>query len=109
MNLRGMVLPVVDQRRRFGLPPAPRSGRERVMVHTIRGVRAGFIVDSIAQVLRVPRIAVGPAPELSRGEAPLIARVVNLPERNRLVLVLDVARLLDGGEAGALAEMDAAG
>lgn len=109
MNLRGTVLPVVDQRRRFGLPAAPRTGRERVMVHAVGGVRAGFIVDSVARVLRVPQLSVGPAPELSRGEAPLVAGVVNPPGEDRLVLVLDVARLLDGEEAGALAGMEAAG
>jgi purine-binding chemotaxis protein CheW len=109
MNLRGTVLPVVDQRRRFGLPAAPRTGRERIMVHTVGAVRAGFIVDSVARVLRVSRMAVGPAPELSRGEAPLVAGVVSPPDGDRLVLVLDVARLLDREEASELAGMEAAG
>src|SRR5690606_13825389 len=53
MNLRGTVLPIIDQRRRFGLPATPRTGRERIMVHTLEGgVRAGFIVDGVTQVLR---------------------------------------------------------
>ena len=46
INLRGAVLPVVDQRRRFGLPGAERNDRQRIMVFTISGVRTGFIVDS---------------------------------------------------------------
>lgn len=109
VNLRGTVLPVLDQRRRFGLPPQPRTGRERVMVHAVDGVRAGFIVDSIARVLRVPRGAVGPAPDFARDEAPLVAGVVNLPGEDRLILVLDVARLLDRGETGELAGLATAG
>jgi purine-binding chemotaxis protein CheW len=106
MTLRGEVLPVVDLRRRFGLPAVARNGRERVMVHRLPGgARAGFIVDSVAQVLRVLRAAVGPAPELARGEAPLVAGVVARPGEGRLVLVLDVARLLDQDETGELAGM----
>lgn len=109
MNLRGAVLPVLDQRRRFALPPQARTGRERVMVHTVGGLRAGFIVDSIAQVLRVPGAAVGAVPELSQTEVPLVARVVNLPEAGRLLPVLDTARLLDRDEMGELADLAASG
>jgi purine-binding chemotaxis protein CheW len=109
MNLRGAVLPVLDLRRRFALPPVERTGRERVIVHTVDGVQAGFIVDSIAQVLRVPAMSVGFAPDLSQAEAPLVSRVVNLPEEGRLVPVLDVARLLDRDEAGELAGLGETG
>jgi purine-binding chemotaxis protein CheW len=109
MNLRGAVLPVLDQRRRFALPPVDRTGRERVIVHTVDGVRAGFIVDSIAQVLRVPATAVAPAPDLSQTGAPMVSRVVNLTEQGRLVLVLDVGRLLDREETGELGDLGKAG
>lgn len=104
MSLRGAVLPVVDQRRRFGLPPHTRTGRERIMVHRVGETRAGFIVDAVTEVMRVPSTAVGPAPELAREHpSPLIARVVNLERRRRLVLILDTARLLERDETGALA------
>ncbi len=105
LNLRGAVLPVLDLRRRFALPPVDRTGQGRIIVHTVDGVRTGFIVDSIAQVLRVPATAVEPAPDLSQAEAPLVSRVVNLPAEGRLVLVLDVARLLDREETGELADL----
>jgi purine-binding chemotaxis protein CheW len=100
---------VLDQRRRFALPPVDRTGRERVIVHTVDGVRAGFIVDSIAQVLRVPATAVAPAPDLSQTGAPMVSRVVNLTEQGRLVLVLDVGRLLDREETGELGDLGKAG
>ena len=103
INLRGQVLPVVDQRRRFGLPERPHSGGERIMVFRVGGLRAGFIVDAVTEVLRAPPEAVGPAPDLARDQAsPLVARVVNMASRGRLVLVLDTARLLDREEADAL-------
>ena len=52
VNLRGDVLPVVDQRRRFDMPALENAeGRRLVVVRTDRH-RAGLIVDSVSDVLR---------------------------------------------------------
>ena len=52
INLRGEVLPVVDQRRRFDMPPAAdRDARRLIVVRTDRH-RAGLIVDAVSEVLR---------------------------------------------------------
>lgn len=102
VNLRGAVLPVVDQRRRFGLPGAERNDRQRIVVFAIRGLRTGFIVDSVSQVMRVPVNVIGPAPELSDEQRRLIRRVVNLAEQKRMILMLEVDQLLNVGELGQL-------
>jgi purine-binding chemotaxis protein CheW len=65
INLRGAVLPVIDLRRRLGLAPVERSDRQRIVVLVIDNVRTGFIVDSVAEVLKVPKSAIEPAPHLS--------------------------------------------
>ncbi len=103
INLRGTVLPVVDQRRRFGLPPMERNDRQRIMVFTINGVRTGFIVDSVTEVLKIPRHVIDEAPNLSEETARLIQRVANLQKQRRMILLLDVEQLLEGGEVTALA------
>jgi len=95
VNLRGVVLPVVDQRRRFGLPGMERNDRQRIMVYTIRGVRTGFIVDSVSEVMRIAASAIGPAPELSDEQQRLIRRVANIETQKRMILLLDVDQLLD--------------
>ncbi|MFC4157889.1 chemotaxis protein CheW [Chitinimonas lacunae] len=104
INLRGAVLPVVDQRRRFGLAATERSDRQRIMVFQLAGVRTGFIVDSVAEVLKVPRGLIEQAPQLSSAQSRLIPRVVNLEKRNRLIQLVDPDCLLDDGETQALAE-----
>ena len=108
VNLRGAVLPVVDQRRRFGLPGADRNDRQRIVVFAVKGTRTGFIVDSVSQVMRVPVNLIGPAPELSDEQSRLIRRVVNLTEQKRMILMLEVDQLLDTGELGELVEAVAA-
>jgi purine-binding chemotaxis protein CheW len=103
VNLRGTVLPVVDQRRRFGLPELERNDRQRIMVLQIAGCRTGFVVDQVSEVLKLPRAAIEPAPALSEAQARLIRRVANIEAQKRMVLLLDPANLLDAGELDALA------
>ena len=102
INLRGVVLPVVDQRRRFGLPGADRNDRQRIRVFTIRGVRTGFIVDSVSEVMRIPARFIGSTPDLSDEQKRLIRRVANLEGQKRMILLLEVTQLLTGQELGAL-------
>ncbi|MBP2314272.1 chemotaxis protein CheW [Azospirillum soli] len=104
VNLRGAVLPVIDQRRRFDLPEIERNDRQRIMVFTINGVRTGFIVDSVSEVLKIARSAIGPTPSLSDEQARLIGRVANLEKSKRMILLLDVANLLDASEVSAVGE-----
>jgi purine-binding chemotaxis protein CheW len=102
VNLRGSVLPVVDQRRRFALAQTERNDRQRIMVLGIGGTRTGFIVDQVLEVLKIPRSAIEPAPALSEQQAGLIPRVANLAQSRRMVLILEAARLLDAREVAAL-------
>jgi purine-binding chemotaxis protein CheW len=106
MNLRGAVIPVVDQRRRFDLPAAGGSERQRVIVITFDGLRAGFLVDSASELVKIPSSAIGPAPELSDEQVRLISRVANLPER--MILIVDAPQLLDRRELGLLRQMGGA-
>jgi len=102
VNLRGTVLPVIDQRRRFGLPECERNDRQRIMVFTVQGVRTGFIVDSVSEVMRIPRSTIGPAPNLSEEQQRIIQRVANLEKMKRMILLLDVSQLLGTQELKAL-------
>jgi purine-binding chemotaxis protein CheW len=102
INLRGSVLPVVDQRRRFGLAASDRSDRQRIMVFTIHDIRTGFIVDSVSEVMRISARFIGAAPKLSAEQQKLIRRVANLEAQKRMILLLDVNQLLDVKELGAL-------
>ena len=108
VNLRGAVLPVIDQRTRFGMETAARSDRQRIMVFTLGGVRTGFIIDSVSEVLKIPRKSIGPAPELMGAQAALITRVANLEAQNRMILLIAASQLLDGPESDALAKTDLA-
>lgn len=106
INLRGTVLPVIDQRVRLGMPPIERNDRQRIMVYTLsNGMRTGFIVDSVAEVLRIPRGNIERSPELSDEQARLISQVAKLDKDKRLVMLIDPSQLLGGRELGAMQTM----
>jgi purine-binding chemotaxis protein CheW len=107
INLRGAVLPVIDLRRRLGLATAERSDRQRVMVFLIDGMRTGYIVDFVAEVLKIPKAAIEAAPRLSASQEHLLARVANLEQQKRMVQLIAPAHLVEGQEFEALAGMAA--
>ena len=53
INLRGKVIPVVDLRKRFGLPVGDQSAENRIVVVDIGGQDIGVIVDAVNEVLRI--------------------------------------------------------
>ena len=107
MNLRGAVVPVIDQAERFGAATAA-SGKRRVVVVRIGDLQAGFVVDSASEVLRIAADAVGPAPDLGGAETRVFERVANLPDQDRIVLVVSPRELLDRAEQDLLRGMAAA-
>ena len=104
MNLRGRVVPIVDLRRRFDLGTTEQVGSRRILMLEIGGVIAGFLVDSVSEILKVKTDAICPAPELSPEQMRLISRVINLEASGRLILLVDPAQLLDQVEADLLAK-----
>jgi len=107
INLRGAVLPVIDLRRRLGMPAVERSDRQRVMVFLIEGMRTGFIVDSVAEVLRIHKSAIEAAPRLSSAQGKLLARMANLEKQKRMVQLIAPEHLVAGREIDDLAMMAA--
>ncbi len=105
INLRGTVLPVIDQRSRLGMESVARNDGQRIMVYTLGGLRTGFIVDSVAEVLRIPRSHIEAAPVLSEEQGRLITQVAKLDSGRRLVMMIDPGQLLGAKEAGALARL----
>jgi purine-binding chemotaxis protein CheW len=103
INLRGTVLPVVDLRMRLGLKQVERTDRQRIMVFLISGVRTGFIVDQVAEVLMIPRAAIEPAPQLSADQGRLLSRMANLEKQKRMVQLVDPPHLMGQKELVALA------
>jgi purine-binding chemotaxis protein CheW len=105
INLRGTVLPVIDQRTRLGMDSIERNDRQRIMVYLLAGMRTGFIVDSVAEVLRIPKSQLATAPDMSEEQSRLISQVAKLDGDKRLVMLIDPQHLLQSREMSAISNM----
>jgi purine-binding chemotaxis protein CheW len=106
INLRGTPLPVIDQRRRFEARPSTAAGRRaRVVVVTVDGLRAGFIVDGVSEILSLPPELVRPAPALPGDDAKVFDRVAPIGSGGDMLLLVDPRQLLDRAERDLLAAL----
>ncbi len=87
MNLRGKVIPVMDQRLRFGLPERPYDERTTIIVLDLEGVPTGLVVDRVTDVLTIPKDKIDPPPHwLGKGEQGLIQGLGKLNDRVSIIL-----------------------
>src|ERR1017187_1300108 len=97
-NLRGVVLPVIDMRTRFGMERAQETDRTRVLVVDIDGVKTGLRVDRVKQVTSVLRSEIEPPPAAIRGTTTdYLEGVVKLDKGQRIVMALNAAHVCDIG------------
>jgi len=95
-NLRGVVLPVIDMRTRFGVERAEETDRTRVLVVDIDGVKTGLRVDRVKQVSRVMRSEIEPPPETIRGtSSDYLEGVVKLDNGQRIVMALNASQVCE--------------
>lgn len=104
MNVRGQVIPVIDQARRFN-GTAVESARPRVIVVRIGALTAGFIVDAVSEVAQLPESALREAPDLGAEGTRVFDRVAAIGGRNDLVLIISPRELLDRAEQDVLAKL----
>ncbi|EJL26228.1 chemotaxis signal transduction protein [Novosphingobium sp. AP12] len=97
MNVRGQVIPVIDQARRFNGVPVVGS-KARVIVVRIGELTAGFTVDAVSQVVQPSADALRPAPDLGSEGARVFDRVAALDGEDTLVLIVSPQELLDRAE-----------
>jgi purine-binding chemotaxis protein CheW len=105
MNLRGRVVPVIDQRRRFKFGKQGERRRERIIVVRIDHMTAGFVVDGVSEVLKIPQSQLRPTPDLAADGSQVIDRIANIEVEGRMILLLNPRELLNRAEKDLLAAM----
>jgi len=101
-NLRVRVIPVLDLRKRFGLPTSEPTRRSRIVVGELGQHTVGLMVDGVSEVLLVSAEAVEPPSTLvTTSDSAFLRGVAKLGER--LILLLDLSRILTRAEQEDLA------
>jgi purine-binding chemotaxis protein CheW len=104
INLRGRIIPVVDMRKRFREESSVPSRKNRIVVVELEGRAIGLLVNSASEVLRIPPSDIeAPQDVFQEGELNYITGVGKL--KGRLVILLDLNRILQRGELRHLEEV----
>ena len=108
-NLRGEVIPVLDTRKRFDLEAKLSDDRTRIMIMELGGVKTGLIVDSVREVLSLSKKDIAPPPEAIHSgiDQQFISGIGKVDSGKRMVVLLDVEKILSRAEQKELAELPA--
>jgi purine-binding chemotaxis protein CheW len=106
INLRGKIVPVIDLRRRFGIDKKAHDNETRIIVVELPDKVVGFLVDKVKEVIRVEKSIIEAPPELTTNvDTNYITGVAKL--QDRLLILLDLDRVLSNEEQEHLAEVGA--
>ncbi len=104
INLRNVVIPIIDLRKRFSMSEKEPDSNTRIIVIEISELLVGFIVDSVSEVFSIDPNDIEPAPSVVSGvDSDYIRGVGKLNEK--LLILLDIEKLLSVDEVEMLAGM----
>jgi purine-binding chemotaxis protein CheW len=98
INLRGVVVPVIDLRGRFNLSETTPTENSRIIVVAVADIEVGFIVDSANDVIDIDTDTIELPPEIVGGiKAKYLRGIAKLGE-GRLLIMLNLAEVLNKSE-----------
>lgn len=98
INLRGKIVSVIDLRKRLGEKKVTGNRRNRILVIEHNARLAGLIVDSASEVLKIPASDVEESPtSLQEGSLNCVTGLAKY--KGRLIVLLDMSKLMDFGAA----------
>lgn len=104
INLRGRIIPIIDLRKRFGEKNPEPNKKNRVVVVELETRAIGLIVNAASEVLRIPPSDIEPPHNIfQEGELNFITGVGKL--KGRLVMMLDLNRIVQSGELRRIEEV----
>ena len=103
VNLRGVIVPIVDMRVRFGLEDVQYNGFTVAIILNIAGRTVGMVVDSVSDVLELNAGDIKPAPEFNGAiDATYITGLgtVKNGDAERMLILMDIEQLMRSADMG---------
>ena len=99
INLRGVIVPIVDLRLKLHLPKVEYTEFTVVIILNIRGTVVGAVVDAVSDVVTLEAQNIKPAPQFESAiESRFIVGLANLGER--MLIVMNMNALMSNAEMG---------
>lgn len=103
VNLRGVIVPIVDLRIKLGCESVEYTAFTVVIVLNVQGRVIGAVVDSVSDVIRLGADDVRPAPDMSTAiDAGFITGIgsVGSGDQERMLILVDIASMMSSAEMG---------
>ena len=108
VNLRGVIVPIVDLRLKLGCPTAEYNSFTVVIVLNVKNRVVGAVVDSVSDVLELSKEAIRPAPELAASsvDTSFITGIGSVSDR--MLILMDIEGLMSSADMGLMDSVAAA-
>nr|WP_247652817.1 chemotaxis protein CheW [Ideonella aquatica] len=103
VNLRGVIVPIVDMRLRFDLPDVKYDAFTVVIILNIAHRTVGMVVDSVSDVLELPAGQIKPAPEFNGAiDASYITGLGTIKhgDDERMLILMDIEQMMTSADMG---------
>jgi purine-binding chemotaxis protein CheW len=114
VNLRGVIVPIIDLRLKLNCEKVEYNGFTVVVVLNVRGRVVGAVVDSVSDVLELGRENIKPSPQLSSSiDASFITGIGTIKgnpgqgdgsagghDGERMLILMDIEALMSSSEMG---------
>ncbi|MEW9121945.1 MAG: chemotaxis protein CheW [Thermotaleaceae bacterium] len=103
INLRGEVVPIINLRKRFAIPPKAISKESRIVIIKIWDKVIGLLVDSVSHVITFEEIDIAPPPEEIQISCNYVKKLGKTGKK--MVFILDIEQILRREEGKVLQEI----
>lgn len=100
MNLRGLVISIIDLRLKLTMPKADRTQETAVIILNIAGGHIGVVVDSVDSVLSLSTDQLSAPPQSETQKTEFITNVARLEKK--FLLILDIEKTLSAQDLSTL-------
>ncbi|MDI3510598.1 MAG: purine-binding chemotaxis protein CheW [Betaproteobacteria bacterium] len=99
VNLRGVIVPVVDLRIKLNCEKVEYNGFTVVIVLNVHGRVVGAVVDSVSDVIELGGEQIRPAPEMNTTvDTTFITGIASVAER--MLILMDIEALMSSADMG---------
>ncbi|WP_311273395.1 MULTISPECIES: chemotaxis protein CheW [unclassified Rhizobium] len=94
MNLRGMVIPIIDLANKLGMRSTDPSERSAIVVAEVFDMAMGLVVDRVSDILTIPASQLQPVPEIGMSAGMLYADGM-IAQSGGMICFLNLERMFE--------------
>ncbi len=96
MNLRGVVIPIIDLALKLGMPSSAPTERSAIVVAEVHGMALGLVVDRVSDILTVPVSLLQPLPSLNGSVSTAYSDGI-IAQPSGMICFLNLERMFEEG------------